>query len=166
MGSDVHQFIPLKKVGTEISPKVSGDTLENISIGQATPAAGTFTELKGTIAELIQPTTDTLTTAELKGTQISNYGQSAENTQTLSTAAKGLNSIIVIAAAGVGAVHLKAGATDKIYLDGVALDDGDKVSLAAPVIGDYFSFFTFQNGVGVYDWHVISGIGTLTDGGV
>jgi hypothetical protein len=117
------------------------------------------------INEIIQAATDTLTEAEVRGAQINNYGQSAENTQTLPAAAEGLYGRIVIAAAGVGAFHLKAGASDKIYLDGVALDDGDKASLATPAVGNYFSFFTFQNGAAAYDWQVVSGIGTLTDTG-
>lgn len=115
--------------------------------------------------EIIQAATDTLTVAEVKGQQISNYGQSAENIQTLPAAVEGMSGRVVIATAGQGAFHLKAGASDKIYLDGVALDDGDKASLATPAVGNFFSFFSFQNGASTYDWHVISGSGTLTDGG-
>lgn len=116
--------------------------------------------------EIIQATSDTLTISEVSGVQINNYGQTAENTQTLPAAAKGLYGQVAIATAGAGAFHLKAGASDKIYLDGVALDDGDKASLATPAVGDFFSFYAFQNGVGVFDWIVISGVGTLTDAGV
>lgn len=121
----------------------------------------------GTIAftEIVQPATDTLTSDEVKTTQINNYGQSAENTQTLPTCAAGMSGRVVITAAGVGAFHLKAGASDKIYLDGVALDDGDKVSLATPAVGNYFNFFSFKNAASAYDWAVVSGSGTLTDGG-
>lgn len=113
----------------------------------------------------IQASTATLTVAKVSGTVISNYGQGAENTQTLPAAAAGYNGLITIATAGAGAFHLKAGASDKIYLDGTALDDGDKASLATPAIGDYFSFWSFQTGATAYDWIVSSGQGTLTDGG-
>lgn len=115
--------------------------------------------------EIIQAATDTLTATECKGKQINNYGQNAANTQTLAAAAEGMSGRVVIATAGQGAFHLKAGASDKVYLDGVALDDGDKVSLATPAVGNFFSFFSFQNGASAYDWYVISGSGTLTDGG-
>ena len=156
------------------------------NIGQRIPKKGAFTGLKAStdptdehgvgdrgfndgrylaFDEIIQAATDTLTAAECKDKQISNYSQSAENTQTLTTAAEGMSSRVVIATAGQGAFHLKAGASDKIYLDGVALDDADKVSLATPAVGNFFSFFSFQTGASAYDWHVISGSGTLTDGG-
>jgi len=115
--------------------------------------------------EIVQAATDTLTAAEVSSTVINNYGQSAANTQTLPAAAEGYNGICVIGTAGAGAFHLKAGASDKIYLDGTALDNGDKVSLATPVVGDYFTFWTFQTGASTYDWIVTTGSGTLTDGG-
>ena len=114
---------------------------------------------------ITQAATDTLTAAECAGQVITNYGQAAANTQTLPTAAAGLHGQVVIATAGQGAFHLKAGATDKIYLDGVALDDGDKVSLASPAVGDTFTFAAFQTGASARDWLVWSNIGALTDGG-
>ena len=73
--------------------------------------------------------------------------------------------MVIIGTAGVGAFHLKAGATDKIYLDGTALDNGDKVSIATPAVGDFFTFVSFQTGASSYDWIVSSGVGTLTDTG-
>ena len=118
------------------------------------------------LAPITQAATDTLTTQECRGTLISNYGQSGANTQTLPTAAAGLNGIVVIGTAGAGAFHLKAGPNDLIYLDGTALNDGDKVSVATPAVGDHFTFFSFQTGASTYDWIVSSGAqGTLTDGG-
>jgi hypothetical protein len=116
-------------------------------------------------ATITQASTDTLAGAECTGQTITNYGQSAANTQTLPAAAAGLHGQVVIATAGQGAFHLKAGSGDKIYLDGVALDDGDKVSLAAPAVGDTFSFAAFQTGALAWDWMVWSTIGALTDGG-
>ena len=46
--SNVSQFVPVKKVGTSITPKVTGDTLDAIPIGSVTPAAGAFTTVQGT----------------------------------------------------------------------------------------------------------------------
>ena len=117
------------------------------------------------LIEIIQASTDTLTAEECYGTIINNYGQGSANTQTLPTAAEGLSGTCVIATAGAGAFNLKAGPSDKIYLDGTALDDGDKVSLATPLVGNTFSFWAFQNGAAAWDWIVFSGTGTLTDGG-
>ena len=121
--------------------------------------------LAAKIKTVTQPTTDTLTVPEVSGTQISNYGQGAENTQTLPAAEEGLNGVVVIGTAGAGALHLKAGGGDKIYLNGVALDDADKASLSTPAVGDYFTFESFKTGASDYDWMVISGQGTLSDGG-
>lgn len=144
---------------------ITGGTVDNTTIGGTTPATGTFTLLKGNTDEIIKAASDTLTAAECKGQIINNYGQSAENTQTLPAAAKGMHGTVCISTAGAGAFHLKAGPSDKIYLDGVAIDDGGKVSLATPAVGNFFSYFSFQNGASVYDWQVVSGSGTLTDGG-
>jgi len=113
----------------------------------------------------IASSTGTLSAAQVSGVVLNNYTQSTANTQTLPAAAVGYNGMIVIATAGAGSFHLKAGAGDKIYLDGTALSDGDKVTLATPTVGDYFSFWSFQTGATAYDWLVASGQGTLTDGG-
>ncbi|MCK9439452.1 hypothetical protein M0Q39_05330, partial [Patescibacteria group bacterium] len=53
-----------------------------------------------------QAATDTLTAAECRGCVISNYGQAADNTQTLPAAAEGLHGLVVIGTAGAGAFHL------------------------------------------------------------
>jgi len=138
--------------------------------GKIKPIGSQDIEIAGSVSAglkvVTQAATDTLTAAECRGCVVSNYGQVAENTQTLPAAAEGLHGLVVIGTAGAGAFHLKAGAGDKIYLDGKALDDGDKVSLATPAVGDNFTFFSFQTGASAYDWIVTSGSqGTLTDGG-
>lgn len=114
--------------------------------------------------EIVQATTDTLTAAEMSGTFISNFGQGAANTQTLPTAAAGLNCVFQIFTTG-NAFHVKAGATDKIYFDGTALDDADKVSLATPAAGDFITFAAFKTGASTWDWLARTGNGTWTDGG-
>ena len=151
---------------------------KNLDGVQLQPSEGAFvdgdkTTLDGIVAiyapkivlEVVQAATDTLTASECSGTTISNYGQSAENTQTLPTAVAGLSGVVEIGTAGAGAFHLKAGATDKIYLDGNPLDDGDKVSLSIPVVADFFSFKTFKTGASTYDWIVRTGQGALLGGG-
>jgi len=122
--------------------------------------------IKGNMDEIIQATSDTLTAAELRGTIISNYGQgAANNLQGLPTAAEGMNFIGVCGTAQ--AAHyfrFQAGATDKIYLDGVAGADNGYVSIAAPVVGSCIYFFTFQTGAGVYDWYAATTVGTWLAG--
>jgi hypothetical protein len=112
-----------------------------------------------------QASTDTLTADEVSGTIISNYGQVAANTQTLPTAAEGYNFIAQISTTGAGAFHIKAGPSDYIIFDGTVLDDGDKVSCAAPALGDYITFWTIQTGAAEWQWMASSGNGTWTDGG-
>ena len=129
--------------------------------------ASTDRAVSAGLPRVVKASTGSLTAQECRGCVISNYGQLAENTQTLPAAAEGLHGLVVIGTAGAGAFHLKAGVGDKIYLDGTALDDGDKASLATPAVGDNFTFFAFQTGASTYDWIVTSGSqGVLTDGGV
>ena len=143
-------------VARKLTAVLDEDTMNSATFGDSISA-----ELK----LITQSVTDTLTEQECRGTQISNYGQTVENTQTLPTASEGLNGIVVIGATGVGHFHLKAGPSDKIYLNGIALDDGDKATLDTPLIGYFFSFASFQTGASTYDWLVIEGQGSLTDGG-
>lgn len=114
--------------------------------------------------EIIQATTDTLTAAEVKGTIINNYGQSAANTQTLPAASMGLNALFVLSTIG-NAFHVDVQAGDKFYLDGVALDNGDKISCSTPVVGDRLSVIAVQTGASSYDWLALSIQGIWTDGG-
>lgn len=147
------------------TPDIDGGAADNTVIGGTTPAAGTFNELKGNTAEIVQASTDTLTVAKMAGTIINNYGQGAANTQTLPAAAEGLNILVVLSTVG-NAFHIDVQATDKVYLDGVALDDGDKISNATPAIGDSISIVAFQTGASAYDWRAQTIQGTWVDGGV
>lgn len=133
------------------------------SPGVIAPAGGR--SISSGVDEILKPSTGSLTAQECSGTIINNYGQTVANTQTLPAAAEGLNGMVLIGASGVGDFNLKAGAGDKIYLDGIALDDGDKASLAAPAVGNFFTYWAFKTGANAYDWFVSSGFGTLTDGG-
>ena len=117
------------------------------------------------VQTITQPTTDTLTTAEVVNTKISNYGQTVANIQTLPALTADVNFIAIIGTAGAGAFSIKAGPSDKIYLNGTALDDGDKVTNATPAVGDYITGFTFQTGASSYDLILRTGVGTWIDGG-
>lgn len=114
--------------------------------------------------EVVKAATASLTAAECSNTIINNYGQSAASTLTLPVAAAGLGGILVVGTSGY-ALHLKAGSGDKLYLDGFALDDGDKASNSSPAVGDYITFWSFKTGASAWDWIAKSGDGTWTDGG-
>jgi len=118
----------------------------------------------GLITHITRAATGSLSADDCSGTVIHNAGQSAANTQTLPAANAGYNFIAQIGTAGTGAFNLKAGAGDKIHFDGTALDDADKVSNAAPVVGDYITFWTIYIG-SAWEWMATSGQGTWTDGG-
>jgi hypothetical protein len=116
------------------------------------------------VKEIVKNSTATLTAAECSNTVISNYGQSAEMTLTLPTATAGLSFIFTVTTTGY-AVHLKAGASDKIYLDGVALSDGYKVSCASPSVADAIIFYSFKADASTYDWIAHTQNGTWVNGG-
>ena len=117
------------------------------------------------LLKIAHPATGTLSVDNMSGTIISNYGQTVENTITLDTCVDELNFLFQIEATGVGDVHIKAGSTDKFYFDGVALDDGDKITCTAPAIGDYIAIWVIQTGASSFDWLAESGRGTFSDGG-
>jgi len=116
------------------------------------------------VKEVVKNATATLTVAECSNTIISNYGQSADMTLTLPTAAAGLSFVFTVTTIG-HAVNLKAGASDKIYLDGVALSDGYKVSCASPNVGDAIIFYSFKADATSYDWIAHTQTGTWINGG-
>lgn len=145
-----------------LTPGTAGQVLTS----NATPVAAWSSSLAVGITATTEAATDTLTAAQVNGGVVNNYGQAAPNTLTLPTAAAGYNCIVVVSTAGAGALNVKAGASDKIYLDGVALDDGDKAALATPAVGNTLTCFTFQTGASAYDWICTSGGGAAwTDGG-
>jgi len=115
--------------------------------------------------EIFLTSTGNITAAQMGGGFANNYGQAAENTQTLPASAANLWKTFVIGTAGAGAFHVKAAAGDKIYFNGTALDDEDKVSCATPAVGDYLSCRSFKTGASAFDWICTSGAGTWTDGG-
>lgn len=116
------------------------------------------------VGEIIKPTTSDLTAEEVANTIINNYGQDAICTHTLPTAAANMSFLAIVSSTG-NALHYKANTGDKIYLDEVALDDGDKVSLATPAVGNRAVFFTFQTGATSFDWVCNTISGLWTDGG-
>jgi len=140
---------------------VNGASDETIDGTLSVSGSATFS-----LSHIAKTTTATLTPSECKNTVIHNLGQSAEMTLTLPTAAEGYSFLYHLATAAQTS-HIKAGASDKIYLDGVPLDDADKVSNngASSTVLDAIRFYTFETSSGVYDWAAFTLFGTWSDGG-
>lgn len=108
--------------------------------------------------------TGTLTLEECMGCVIDNYGQTASMTLTIPAAASTISFKFEVVTTG-HAVYMKAGTGDKHYLDGVALDDGDKVGIASPALGDCLYVEGMRTGATSYDLRSSSGVGAWVDSG-
>ena len=135
-----------------------------VNFGNVTITGGSISGTAIAGLEVVKSGTGSLTAAECSDTFISNYGQSAEMTLTLPDAAAGLSFLFTVITTG-NAIHLKAGSYNRIYLDGVALNVGNKVSCSSPSAGDCIVFFTFKTGASTYDWIANTQAGTWVDGG-
>jgi len=144
----------------------TGSYLASVSTDDTLTGSGTVSDpLSVAVTAVVKSSTQTLTSAEVTNTLVNNYGQTVANTLTLPTAGAGMNFICTVGTSGAGALNIKAGPSDKIYLDGTALDDGDKVNNATPAVGDAITFLSFQTGASTYDWIARTSIGTWIDGG-
>jgi hypothetical protein len=104
-----------------------------------------------------------LTSLQCSGTIVSNYGMTdADCTIELPAAAEGLSFVCILPAVQAHFFKLHAGATDKIYLLGVAGSDNGNVGVASGyATGASASFFTFKTGgTPDYDWFCIPIFGT------
>jgi hypothetical protein len=105
-----------------------------------------------------------LTAAEVSGTFLNNYDSSAEAKQyDLPAAAEGYNFIFCMGVAQNVVIHPNG--TDIIYLNGTALDGGDKVSNTSPTIGECVSFASIQTGASTWGWIARSADADWVDGG-
>uniref|UniRef100_A0A6M3KHE8 Uncharacterized protein n=1 Tax=viral metagenome TaxID=1070528 RepID=A0A6M3KHE8_9ZZZZ len=114
--------------------------------------------------EVVKAATDSIKVAECKGTLINNYGQGAASTLTLPTAVEGYALQIVITDTD-DSLYIDVQGTDKFYLDGVALDDGDRVTNGTPAVGDMISIISVQTGASEWNWIANTIKGTWADGG-
>lgn len=114
-------------------------------------------------------TSTTLTAAQVSGTIVSNYGQSAADVAlVLPTAAAGYNALFVVGTAQAYKWGVRAGTSDKIYLlaaDGTisAGSDNGYARFTNAQIGQSFACWTFKTGASTWDWQCKAGsIGTST----
>lgn len=163
--ADNAQDTPVKKVpgGWKIDDPL--ELTQGLTVSGGSVSIGGVLIDPSEISEIVVSATGSLNAEQMAGGIANNYGQTTANTQTLPTCAANLRKTFVISAQGVGAFNLKAGPDDKIILDGVTLDDGDKVTNATPFVGDTLAVYSFQSGTATYDWICFSGQGTWLDGG-
>lgn len=117
------------------------------------------------LSHITKTSSGNLSIAECSQTIINNFNQSLETTLMLPTAIVGLMFTLNISTPSIP-LHIKPQPTDKIILDGVAFNDGYKVSNMSPALGDFISFYTTLTDTDKYSWAAISGIGPWINGGV
>ena len=132
-------------------------------------SSGTITGdyITGKFIEISVSASLTLTVAQCSGTVVTSYSPGAAMVITLPAAESGLNCLVAVGGTAGYTLDVDTNASDKAYLDGTALDDGDKVrsTAANTATGDFISFWTFKNGASSWDWMARSQEGTWIDGG-
>jgi len=134
----------------DIGTKTDGDALVYVGADEEWQAVNLRK-----VNEVIKSSTATLTTAEVTGTIINNYGQSDDTTLTLPTATKGLTFMIVLGTEVSKYFRIKPDTNDKIYLSGTAGADGEYVGVSSAEAGNTISFTSFKTGTDTYDWLAI-----------
>ena len=100
--------------------------------------------------------TGNLSLAECSGIIVDNYGQTAPMTLTLPAACDQINFQFEVVTTGF-AIYLKAASGNKFYHNGVALDNGDKIGVVSPVVGDCVWIEGMRTGASTYDLRSVSG---------
>ena len=130
---------------------------------------GTVTDvvLTANFDEIVQAASDTLEVGELRGQQITNFGQgAADNLQGLPTAAEGMSARFICATAqAANYFRVQADTNDKIYWNGTAGADNGYVTIAVPTVAAFFDIWSFQTAAGVWDWWAEVGFGNWAAGG-
>ncbi len=133
-------------------------------VGAQSPVTGL--ELQS--GEIIAPATATLTAQQINGRArsaiINNYGQTGDAVITLPTAAKDMYFDCILGTTVAKYYRITAGASDKIYLDGVAGSDGGYAGIASAVAGAAMSCRAFQTAVATYDWYCSTASGNWVAG--
>jgi hypothetical protein len=118
--------------------------------------------------EIIAPATVTLTAQQINGRArsaiVNNYGQSNDAVITLPVIAKDMFFDCILGTTVAKYYRITAGASDKIYLDGVAGADGGYVGIASAVAGAALSCRAFQTGAAAYDWYCSTASGNWVAG--
>lgn len=115
--------------------------------------------LTSSFNEIVQASSDTLTAAEVKGTQINNYGQTADCDLTLPAAAEGLHFTVSLGTTVDKYYRIIPASGDTIALDGSSTGADKYVQTASAAKYSTIQFFTIQTGATTYEWQAVSSIG-------
>ena len=123
-----------------------------------TPAGtgGVLTSYK----EIVATASATLSAAQVRGTVINNYGQTAAVSLELPAAVRGMSFSAVLGTTVAQTFRLDPNINDLIILDGVAGANGKYVGLAAATQGAVISCLTIQTGASAWDWACYTGQGS------
>ena len=143
--------------GVTTIPTWTASTGTGAPVRATSPALVTPTH---TVSEIVVAATGNLSAAQLSGTQLNNYGQTDDNTQSLAAIASGLSFDTILGTTVAKYFRLDPGASDSIYLDGVSCTDGKYIGVASAAIGNAVSCKSFQTGATPdYDWFCVTVFG-------
>jgi len=152
IGTTKGDIIGFSGSATPVRVAIGTNTYLLVADSGETPGLKWTNRITSLIEEVIKTSTGNLSTAEVSGTIINNYGQSNDVTLTLPTAAEGMSFMVVLGTTVAKYFRIKANTSDKIYLNGTAGTDNYYVGIASAEIGAMISFATFQTGASSYDW--------------
>lgn len=112
------------------------------------------------ITETIKSASGSLSIAEISGTIINNYGQSADMILTLPTAEEGLSCIVVCGTTIANYIRITTDSSDLIILDGESGADGEYIQIESASLGSAISLMTFKSGESSWEWLAITVSGT------
>jgi len=154
------------------SPTISGHpTVEGVTSTGATgtgklvfDTSPTITTPVVTYQENVKASSASLSAAEVEGSSINNYGQTANMDLTLPAAVAGMKFEVLLGTGGNNltptqpntgkTIRFEPNSTNAIYLNGVSLGWGINVGTPAATKGDRIVFQTFKSGASSYDWAV------------
>lgn len=119
---------------------------------------GTATRAVAFADEILAPSTVTLTAAQLYGSRINNYGQTAIATITLPTAAEGMDTVFVFGTATSATYTVQATGANAMYYSGATAAG---VRIEAPAVGNFFVLYSFKTGASAWSWILKDGQGTI-----
>ena len=138
------------------SAAITGGTIDGTTIGATTPAAGTFTDLAGTVPVITDSATGNVTAAQMKG---QTHVVTGAYTLSLPTAVVGYRGRFVASTAAVFSIDVVTG-TNVIILNGTALTAGYKATTDGTINAEVYVECRVAG-----KYHIISIIGLAVDGG-
>lgn len=164
VGTTKGDIIAFTASATPARVGVGTDTYLFVADSSATPGVKWTNRITSLIKEVVKTSTGNLSTAEVSGTIINNYGQSDDVVLTLPTAAEGMSFMVVLGTTVAKYFRIKAPTGEVIYLDGTAGSSGGYVGIASAVVGAAISFVAFKTGTSSWAWLAMPSAGTWVAG--